>query len=444
MAERHERGFVIGWGTGVSTGELAALDETRQVQVAEISPGVIAAAPFFEEGNLGASKSPKVSVQRGDAYRSLLQSSDRYDVIVSEPSNPWVTGVEMLYSREFLEAARDRLTPGGVYGQWFHLYESNPEVVALVLRTYAAVFPQVSVWFALGSDLLLLGFDRPDRALDVRALEERFKRPDFRAGFARAGIESFPELLAHELLPLGTLHAVELRGDIHTLRDPILSYMAARAFFVGRKASLPPYVSVAHQRVATRNSLLRRLGGDDGALPEETLEGAVREVCGSSRREACATLFAHWGFERPDSVRLETVLAEVREEVGGKNPDLAPESLSRLRRLYGRQIRVAKDGTSLAQAERITSRFLRYYHHAVPFNRGLVEAVWRRCQGERCGERRRLAAQRLGGLDGARPGRGASVERHRIRGPETPRRAAHAQTATEPQTQGVSRYGPRE
>jgi len=445
MAERHERGFVIGWGTGVSTGELAALDETRQVRVAEISPGVIAAAPLFEDGNLGASNNPKVSLRRGDAYRSLLQSPDRYDVIISEPSNPWVTGVEMLYSREFLEAARERLAPGGVYAQWFHLYESDPEVVALVLRTYAAVFPQVSVWFALGSDLLLLGFDRPDRALDVRALEERFKRPDFSAGFARAGVDSFPALLAHEVLPLGTLHAAELEGDIHTLRHPILSYMAARAFFVGRHASEPPYVSASHQRVATRNSLLRRLGGDDGALPEETLEGVVRELCDSNRSEACATLFASWGFARPESARLQSVLAEVREEVGSKNPDLAPASLARLRRLYGRQLRVAKDGaSSLAQAEGLTSSFLRYYHHAVPFNRGLVEAAWRRCQGERCAERRLLAAERLGGLDGASRGAGGSVGPQRVRAPETPRRTSGAQTASEPQTQGVSRYGPRE
>jgi hypothetical protein len=111
MAERHQRSFVIGWGTGVTAGELATLDGTEEVRVAEISRGVIAAAPLFDLGNLAASKSPKVDVRRGDAYRALLMSPDRYDVIVSEPSNPWVTGVEMLYSREFLEAARAHLAP---------------------------------------------------------------------------------------------------------------------------------------------------------------------------------------------------------------------------------------------------------------------------------------------------------------------------------------------
>jgi spermidine synthase len=147
LADSPERAFVIGYGTGVTTGELAALELARVVHVAEISQGVIEAAPLFEEGNLNASKNPKVTIQRGDAYRTLLRSEGQYDLILSEPSNPWVTGVEMLYSVEFLDAARRRLAPGGVYAQWFHLYELDVETVELVLRTYVSVFPHVSVWY---------------------------------------------------------------------------------------------------------------------------------------------------------------------------------------------------------------------------------------------------------------------------------------------------------
>src|SRR5262249_59172192 len=135
--DRAERELVIGWGAAVTTGELAALEGAREIEVAEISRAVLAAAPEFDPGNLAASKSPKVRVRRGDAYRTLLQSDERYDMIVSEPSNPWVTGVEMLYSVEFLRAARDHLAPGGVYGQWLHLYEIDADSVQLVLRNYA-------------------------------------------------------------------------------------------------------------------------------------------------------------------------------------------------------------------------------------------------------------------------------------------------------------------
>ena len=72
MAERHERCFVIGWGTGVSAGELAALDATRSVRVAEISRGVIEAAPLFDVGNLAASRNPTVEIRRGDAADVVL------------------------------------------------------------------------------------------------------------------------------------------------------------------------------------------------------------------------------------------------------------------------------------------------------------------------------------------------------------------------------------
>src|SRR5690606_12421942 len=125
LAERAETAFVIGWGTGVTVGELAALRTMREIVVAEISPAIMEAAPYFDEGNLNASKSDKVRVVVSDAYRALLRSRQPFDVIVSEPSNPWVTGVEMLFSREFLAAARDRLAPGGVLAQWFHTYETD-------------------------------------------------------------------------------------------------------------------------------------------------------------------------------------------------------------------------------------------------------------------------------------------------------------------------------
>ncbi|GAG51775.1 unnamed protein product, partial [marine sediment metagenome] len=177
IAESCTDAFVIGYGTGVTAGEFSALESMQSVVVAEISRGVVEAAPLFDAGNLGASKSPKVRVQRGDAYRALLRSEGSFDVIASEPSNPWVSGVEMLYSREFLEAARNRLRPGGVYAQWFHTYETDRESLELVLSTYAAVFDREAVWFAKGADILLLAL-MPGAELDLDQMEARFQRAD--------------------------------------------------------------------------------------------------------------------------------------------------------------------------------------------------------------------------------------------------------------------------
>ncbi|MBW2287241.1 MAG: fused MFS/spermidine synthase [Deltaproteobacteria bacterium] len=403
LAKQYETAFVIGWGTGVTTGELAALDENRSVRVAEISRAVIAAAPLFDIGNGEASKSPKVEIVRGDAYRTLLRSERKFDLIVSEPSNPWVTGVEMLYSREFLQAAREHLAPGGVYAQWFHVYESDVDVVSLVLRTYADVFPHVSVWFALGADLLLIGFDQPDRALDVAALEERFAQPDFTAGFGRVGIETFPQLLAHELVPLGTLHAGELEGEIQTLRHPILSYRAAWAFFLGRRSWLPSLASPAQRELSLRNSLLHRYAAGGGVLPERVLEAATYELCRFRRTEECATLFARWQLDRPGSPRLERALEKARRANRASRQGLTPRTLRQLQMLYEGKIPDVAEHALAQRAERMTKTFLLHYHHAAPFDRRTIEAAWRRCRGDDCEERQREAWQRMSNLDGEAP-----------------------------------------
>ena len=384
IAESHERSFVVGLGTGVTAGELAALDATREVTVAEISRGVIAASPLFDAGNLGVSKSPKIEVVRGDAYRALLRNEKRYDLIISEPSNPWVAGVEMLYSREFLEAARSRLVPGGVYGQWFHLYETDPQIVQLVLRTYATVFPHVSVWYATGSDLLLLGFDRADRALDVRALEARFRQPDFAAGFERVKIHSFPQLLAHELVPLGTLHAEPLEGPIHTLRRPILSDWAARAFFRGRRAVIPPYSGQRQEEISKRNSLLRRFAGGGDSLPDAIFEVAVRESCRFHRMADCTTFMTRWAFDHPDSPRRKATLSDLRWDRRSKKRGLEDFKIEQLLPLYAAPQADASDVLTSEEAAQLTVRFSRHYHQVVPFDRRVLEAAWSRCRGEGC------------------------------------------------------------
>jgi spermidine synthase len=393
IAERPERAFVIGWGTGVTAGELAALAQTRSVQVAEISRGVIASAPLFDAANLGASQSPKVAIAQGDAYRLLAQSDERYDVIVSEPSNPWVAGVEMLYSVEFLSAARARLAPGGVYAQWVAQYEMDDAALELVLRTFASVFPTVTVWFTTKNDLVLLGFDAPDRALDVQALAARFAQPDFSAGFARANVASFAALLAHEILPVGALRADRLPGPLHTLRNPRLSYLAGRAFFRRDIAEVPRPVSPDAIADAASHSLLRRYArAGDGPLPEVLASIAAQETCGHERLAECAALIAAWGSRYPDSPGLAATIAAARQ--GPSGAVLGDDVLADLLFLYrGRR---AKGATTDPLV--LTRRYAHYFHYADPFDRAALVSAWDACQGESCADARRVAEQRVGPL----------------------------------------------
>jgi predicted membrane-bound spermidine synthase len=387
LAREPRRAFVVGYGTGVSAGALASLESIESVEVAEISPAIVRAAPLFDFANGDASHDPKLRIVRGDAYRTLSRSDERFDVIVSVPSNPWVNGIEMLYSIEFLRAARDHLSEGGVHAQWFHVYETNAESIATVLRNYAAVFDHVAVWYGRGADLILLGLRDPDSALDLARIEERLAQPDVADAFARIGITSLPALLAHELLPLGVVHATPLPGELHTLLHPRLGYSSARGFFAGREGRLPVTAAKQAALAGRRGSLVARLrelrGGSLAAADREAL---VTETC-RWRPVECTTLLAAWRYAEPGSPALATLLAHGASlPTEGSPPDAA--LVEPIAELFG-------SGTTAPvtprEALEAAARFSQYYHHAAPFSRAALGELFERCERD---PTRRLACER--------------------------------------------------
>ena len=377
LAREPTRAFVIGFGTGITAGSLAALDDMQAVTVAEISSGVLRAAPFFDSANNGASKHPKITRVRSDAYRALLRSDERFDVIVSEPSNPWVAGVEMLFSREFLRAAHDRLAPGGAYVQWFHTYESNNRTVQLVLQTFTEVFGHVSAWRSQSTDVLLVGMrDGPDE-LDLGRLERRFERPDFRAPLEQIGIRALPELLVHESVPIGVLNENRLAGaPEHSLFHPRLSYEAGRAFFVGKGARLPflaygRALSDGPERSLLRRYLSRFAGGE---IPLTVWDEMVSRAC-AFRLPHCPTLVAAWAVRHPEPGAVDQIIQwRSRSKL-----DFGPELIGLLRFFYGEAAPNAIDGPP-AQITSKTSVFLDQYYFAMPFPQNAVVALWQHCR----------------------------------------------------------------
>src|SRR5204863_7285164 len=102
-----------------------------------------------------------VRVVLDDARSALQLDRTRYDVIVSEPSNPWVAGIATLYTPEFFRIARSRLSNDGVFCQWIQLYQLPLPVVAGIVRSLQAVFPYGHVWFGGTGDRVVLASPRP-------------------------------------------------------------------------------------------------------------------------------------------------------------------------------------------------------------------------------------------------------------------------------------------
>jgi spermidine synthase len=157
---------IIGLGSGVTLAS-ALVHPIAAADVVEISPEVVEASHFFSSVNHQALDDPRTRLIIGDGRSHLALSSARYDVIISEPSNPWMAGVAALFTREFFTEARDRLAPDGIICQWAHTYDISESDLRSVVRTFATVFPQGTMWLVGDGDLLLVGSAAPlDPRLD--------------------------------------------------------------------------------------------------------------------------------------------------------------------------------------------------------------------------------------------------------------------------------------
>jgi spermidine synthase len=191
--------FVVGWGSGVSLGS-ALVGPISQLTVSELEPAVIEAATFFHHVNHSPELDPRLRVYEDDARHVLFASPDTYDVILSEPSHPWVSGVANLFTRDFYRLVEARLRPHGVFGQWLQKYQISYETFRSILAAYQSVFPEVMVFnLGMSLDTALVGTREPLR-IDLDALERRMAEPATRAELARVMIGTPEDILARFLL----------------------------------------------------------------------------------------------------------------------------------------------------------------------------------------------------------------------------------------------------
>lgn len=171
-----KRALLIGMGAGLTLEAMAA-HPVERLDCVDISPAVVRAArEHFRDANGDVLSRPHVRLVVGDGRNALRFGREPFDVIVSQPSNLWISGMANLFTREFFEEASGRLAPGGVFGQWVHAYWLSTADFKQVVRTFYDVFPHGSVWEIFpGSDYVLLGAREPLRPA-LGAIGERLAR----------------------------------------------------------------------------------------------------------------------------------------------------------------------------------------------------------------------------------------------------------------------------
>lgn len=227
--------FVLGLASGISCSGFLAYP-IKHLTVADNCEPVTRAVDYFAPWNRGVRTNPVTRIRIEDARTVLKLEPKLYDVIVSEPSNPWFAGVGSVFSREFYELAAKRLKPGGIMVQWFHVYEMHDGIVEMVLRTFGSVFPVMEIWDTNAGDIALLGSDRPWE-LTLADLRRAYQNEKVRKDLESIDLNTPEALLARLFASQRTAPCIAGPGPIQTDGFPVLEYEAPVAFFIGTKAT---------------------------------------------------------------------------------------------------------------------------------------------------------------------------------------------------------------
>ena len=188
LAPNIKNGMLVGFASGVSAGAMLQ-SPLEALDCVELEPAAVDAARYFEHVNHRPLTDPRLRLIIDDARTYLRVIKTRYDMIVSEPSHPWVPGVANLFTQEFFELGRGGLTDSGVFVQWIQIYQLSTESLRSILATFQKVFPHVMVFrvrgASKGKDLILVGSKVP---LNLDRIAERMQDPRTSAELARVGL----------------------------------------------------------------------------------------------------------------------------------------------------------------------------------------------------------------------------------------------------------------
>ena len=343
------RSLVIGLGTGSSAGWLGAVPSMERVDVVELEPIVLEVARQSRVVNQDVLNNPKVHVRIGDAREVLLTTSQTYDLIASEPSNPFRAGIASLFTQEYYQAAADRLTDDGFFLQWLQAYGVDASAVRTVYTTMASVFPSVETWQTRGGDLVLVGTKRApvyDVARIAARIEEEPYKSALRVAWRSSGLNGFfGRYLAGDWLArsIASAPGVQINTDDRNIvefgfarslgRDyQMVSQIRALSHAVG--ATRPPIDSAAIDWAAVDMAWVSQMATEGGVVqlnPEASPDDRARQLAliryyRDDNLEAARAMWAQQSSPAADQNEIAMV-ADIQATAG------APEALSTIERL---------------------------------------------------------------------------------------------------------------
>jgi spermidine synthase len=175
----------IGFGAGVSAGTFTRYGSIQKITICEIEPIIPPISTrYFAQADYNVMHDPRTRIVYDDARHYVLTTREKFDIIASDPLDVFVKGTAALYSKEYFEAVKERLNPGGMFTLYVPLYESDLATVKSELATFFEVFPNGTVWAntidGQGYDMVFLGQAEPLK-INLEEMQQRLGRPEYAA-----------------------------------------------------------------------------------------------------------------------------------------------------------------------------------------------------------------------------------------------------------------------
>ncbi|HUK89567.1 MAG TPA: fused MFS/spermidine synthase, partial [Blastocatellia bacterium] len=218
--------LLIGLGSGITLGSIEQFP-VKQVTCVELEPAVIEASHYFDDLNHKPLEDPRLRSIANDGRNFIDTSKEQFDVIVSEPSNPWLTGAASLFTLEYFRRGAARLTDNGVFSQWLQIYEMAPEDVNCLIATFRMAFPHAYLFRGAEGDLMLLGAKR-DLRLDMPTIWSHLAEPAVAADLQRIHITTPADIVSRLYMGPAELEEMTAQSGMNTDDNAVIEFDAPR------------------------------------------------------------------------------------------------------------------------------------------------------------------------------------------------------------------------
>ncbi len=312
VREKSDEVLLIGLGSGVTLGSIEQFPVQR-VTCVELEPAVVEASEQFNDVNNRPLEDKRLRMISNDGRNFIFTTNEKFDVIVSEPSNPWLTGIANLFTLEYFKRGAERLTDDGVFCQWLQIYEMHPEDVKTLVATFKAAFPNVYLFRGAEGDLMLLG-SKNTRKLDLPGINTHFADPKVAAELKRINTNSVSDLMSRFYFGNEEVTKFSAGAKINTDDNALIEFSAPR-----RVGSAEETVEknvkelIAHAASPLKYTQGNVSGSDAKFLVEAALGAVKRDDKGRAEQ------LVGYALEQGETAEAHGVLGELRFARGDEN-----------------------------------------------------------------------------------------------------------------------------